>query len=211
MSVYTDITGNHNPTIDRAWNNPWGRLLTMAMIAGAIYVWFKSPPVIKLWFFLITFAIPIPALWLFNVSPLLTLALGFVWLYVVIAGVVWMGREDKRLRALNEQAIAEEEYLNAMAQRAAHVADRQAGAQETGQAVVDAMRQAYRETGQRPPQEPTGPSQRTSASQESPMGSTSPTLWVPTYSGPARPVQRREITMGGTVVRDHRRIDPDTL
>ena len=73
----------------------------------------------------------------------------------------------------------------------------------------------------RPPQSPTGPSAGTTAppppapaappTPPSPMGSTLPKLWVPTYSGPAQPVQRVETSLGGTLIHDHRRVDPDEL
>ena len=43
------------------------------------------------------------------------------------------------------------------------------------------------------------------------VGSTLPKLWVPTYSGPAQPVQRVETSLGGTLIHDHRRVDPDGL
>ena len=77
---------------------------------------------------------------------------------------------------------------------------------------------------QRPPQSPTGPSQRPTAPPpaprprpapsspyQSPMGSTLPALYVPTYSGPAKPVQRIETTLGGTTIHDHRSVDPEDL
>jgi hypothetical protein len=77
---------------------------------------------------------------------------------------------------------------------------------------------------QRPPQRPTGPSQRPTAPPpaprprpapsspyQSPMGSTLPALYVPTYSGPAKPVQRIETTLGGTTIHDHRSVDPEDL
>lgn len=74
---------------------------------------------------------------------------------------------------------------------------------------------------QRPPQGPTGPSQRTtrprspkpapSSPWSPPMGSNLPALYVPTYSGPAKPVRRIETGLSGTVVHDHRGVDPEDL
>ena len=70
------------------------------------------------------------------------------------------------------------------------------------------------DTTQRPPQSPTEPSPPTTvpfSPYEPPMGaSTTPTLYIPTYVGAAKPL-RREITMGGTIMKDARGVDPDTL
>ncbi len=74
------------------------------------------------------------------------------------------------------------------------------------------------DTTQRPPQGPTGPSQRTTAppprprpAPASPMGSNLPALYVPTYSGPAKPVRRIETGLSGTTIHDHRGVDPEEL
>lgn len=63
---------------------------------------------------------------------------------------------------------------------------------------------------------PPGPQRPTAAPQApppptGPVGSGSPTLWVPTYSGPAKPVQRRETSLGGISIIDRRGVDPDGL
>lgn len=63
----------------------------------------------------------------------------------------------------------------------------------------------------RPPQGPTGRSARRTPPPPAPTpGSGSPKLFIPTYVGSRRP-QRLELTTGGTLIRDDRRIDPDAL
>ena len=61
-----------------------------------------------------------------------------------------------------------------------------------------------------PPQSPTAPSPATYGPPPAPGSGPAPT-WVPTYSGPSKPVQRIEISTGGIVMRDHRGVDPDDL
>jgi hypothetical protein len=97
---------------------------------------------------------------------------------------------------------------------------------EAGQAPVQRLRSWMSsrvliavDGSQRPPQGPTGPSQRPTAppppkpapAPASPMGSNLPTLYVPTYSGPAKPVRRIETSLGGTTIHDHRGVDPEDL
>jgi type II secretory pathway pseudopilin PulG len=171
----------------------------------------------------------------------LTLFLGlWVLAFVVLcAGPILMRRDVVRqMTAQYAQLQASHRQQQAYEQQVAEN-ERQAAAQATGQAVVDGLRQAYQETRQEPqetagttvhtdaaqqrPQSPTAASQRalppapeakprsTPASPPPPPGSGTPKLWVPTYSGRAKPVQRRETTLGGVSVADHRSVDPDTL
>ena len=82
-------------------------------------------------------------------------------------------------------------------------------AQVTGEAVAAALLR-----NQRPPEGPTGAPQRPTAPRPgppSPMGSSSPTLWVPTYIGPSKALQRRETTVDGIGINDHRGVDPEDL
>lgn len=205
---------------DRRRGGPPGpRLVTPAWVWG--------------WMFLIFLGIPIPALLCADPAPLVALVLCGVWLYVLIGGIVKMVRTDRRLRAAYVVAAQQMAYEQQVYEQQAHLADQQAQAGMTGQAVVDAMRQAYRETQQEAPRAPykstrgrhntvvvpralnaprgsTGPSQAPSGPPP-PMGSNTPTLWVPTYSGAAKPVQRIETSLGGTVMIDRRSVDPDEL
>ena len=137
--------------------------------------------------------------------------------------------------ATEEQRQQERAQVQALFQQARQQeAAVQHQAQATGKAVVDAMRDAVRqEAAQSPsapsrarnnvidapalppaPQSPTGPSQRPSApppAPPAPMGTSTSPLWVPTYHGKAKPVQRTETSLSGTVMRDRRSVDPDTL
>lgn len=61
---------------------------------------------------------------------------------------------------------------------------------------------------QRPPQSPTGPSQRPTAPPPAPpMGSNLPATYAPTYWGP----KRIETGLSGIVIRDYRSVDPEDL
>jgi hypothetical protein len=155
---------------------------------------------------------------------------------VIVGGIIviwcdWHRQVQARKVQYQQFAVQQQQMTQQQAQyaQAAHFADQQRQAKMTGQAVVDAMRVAYGEAQGAPttpsgpsqarrnvidvkalppaPQAPTGPSQRPSGPPP-PMGSGTPTLWVPTYQGP---VQRRETTLGGTTINDRRRIDPDDL
>jgi hypothetical protein len=147
----------------------------------------------------------------------LAMWLGALWILVAIAGVVciwvdWHGQIMMR-QAQYQQALVDQQDAEDMAviqDGINKVRYDHAVARATGQAVADALRD------QRPPEEPTGPSQRPSAptpppAPASPMGSNAPTLWVPTFHGPRKELQRRETTLGGIWMNDHRGVDPDDL
>ena len=147
------------------------------------------------------FGLPVIALVVCIVHPLLAIPVMAYWLYVLGATVVGAFRGAS--------------FNNLPSGRQWVETQRQAHAQATGQAVVDGLRQAYQET-QRPPDEPTGPSAPaptppTPPTPPAPMGSSTPTLWVPTYQGPQHELQRRETSLDGIWMNDHRRIDPDEL
>jgi len=122
-------------------------------------------------------------------------------------------RQKRAIDALYDQAAfqqAEDAHTAAVQADINKVRYDHAVVQATGQAVADALRD------QRPPEGPTGPSQRppapTPPAPPSPMGSTSPTLWVPTFQGPKRrELQRRETSLEGIWMNDYRGVDPDDL
>jgi hypothetical protein len=211
---------------------------------GAFIGWFiyrgtagysiRTPRLFWPWFLTFALGIPLLGYWAMafaGSAPLLIFCF-LLWPVVFVVGLIAcrldVGRQMFAQAAQVQQAAAQQQAWEQQQQQAA--ARQQA--QMTGQAMVDAMKQAVRQDAQRAstapsassqrrrnvidvpalppaPQSPTGPSQRTPASPPPPMGSSTPTLWVPTFSGPA--VQRRETTLGGTVVTDRRRIDPDEL
>ncbi len=70
------------------------------------------------------------------------------------------------------------------------------------------------DTTPRPPQSPTGPSRGPvvdTTATDAPVGSNLPAIWVPTYSGPAKPVRRIETGLSGHTIHDHRGVDPEDL
>jgi hypothetical protein len=187
------------------------KLFLAAAAALAIYGWWKSPAQIKLWLFLIFFGIPIPALLISNVSLALAAALLVVWLVVFVAGLV----QVVRLTIWQQQANYQAALAQQQAEEAAVVQDGirkvrydHTLAQVTGEAVATAMMR------KRPPESPTGAPQRPTEPKPTPpapMGSTTPTLWIPTYQGPRKELQRRETSLDGVWMNDYRGVDPDDL
>jgi hypothetical protein len=110
---------------------------------------------------------------------------------LVIAFVFWFFVGG--LRAWTKVLAAKRAHLEAPRGPLAPVYD--------GRAIIDV------DEAPRPAQRRTARSERTPAP---PMGSQSPGLYIPTYIGSRRP-QRLELTTGGTIIRDDRRIDPDGL
>jgi hypothetical protein len=190
---------------------PGEKLLYGALAAVAIYGWWKSPSQIKLWLFLIFFGIPIPTLLATNWSPILAVTGLLLWLVVFFAGLVqvvrltiWQQQANQQW-ALQQQAAEE---AAAMQDGIRKVRYDHTLAQVTGEAVATAL------VRQRPPESPTGAPQRPTAPKPTPpapMGSTTPTLWVPTYQGPRKELQRRETSLEGIWMNDYRGVDPDEL
>ena len=199
------------------------------------------------WFWIVTTFVMFPsamALWIFLVAGKSESdAVSNVTAWSTVIWFIWLvGGGLAMFRNMDHQVYANQVVYQQQAQfyeQAVRDAERITTAKATGDAVVDGLRQAYKETQQAPqppqkpaqasqtrrnvidvpalppgPQSPTGPSQRPTPpppEPPAPMGTSTPTLWVPTYSGPAKPVQRRETTLGGITISDRRGVDPDDL
>jgi len=147
-------------------------------------------------------------------STLLLWSGGYV-IVMCIIGAYFLAKDWNRQHVVNQAARQQMAVIQQQQAYDAHVqacADKArydfAVAQATGEAVAAAMMR------QRPPEGPTGTPQRPTAPKpgpRSPMGSNSPTLWVPTYMGPSKELQRRETSLDGIWINDHRGVDPDSL
>lgn len=229
---YYDGIGGVPQHMQRERNNNnnifWGVAIGAALGAYMAYYGLKWPRGIWtwcIWTFLvpacICFAIAVPD-WSFKANDptqewvsALIMWTGAYLIVMCIIGVIctlidWNRQHEVNQAARQQAAVQqqEEEYNAAVQAGVDKVRYDHAVARATGQAVAEALRN------QRPPESPTGAPQRPTApppGPPAPMGSTSPTLWVPTYQGPSRELQRRETSLDGLWMNDHRRIDPDEL